>query len=83
MNLVPLDFDAIRLGHPLPFPLKSRDGTLLAEKGLIVSSKAALRALVGPGIGMYLDIDTTQDPTQPAELDRTAPPITAAAHGAR
>ena len=79
MNLVPLDFDAIRLGHPLPFPLKSRDGTLLAEKGLIVSSKAALRALVGPGIGMYLDIDTTQDPTQPAELDRAAPPITTAA----
>jgi hypothetical protein len=79
MNLVPLDFDALRLGHPLPFPLKSRDGTLLAEKGLIVSSKASLRALVGPGIGLYLDIDPAADSTETADPDRTAPPVTSAA----
>ena len=78
MNLVPLDFDAIRLGHPLPFPLKSRDGTLLAEKGLIVSSKAALRALVGPGVGLYLDIDATEDAAQSANPDSVAPPVTTA-----
>ena len=79
MNLVPLDFDAIRLGHPLPFPLKSRDGTLLAEKGLIVSSKASLRALVGPGVGLYLDIDASEDETQTASPDTAPAPITTAA----
>ena len=78
MNLVPLDFDAIRLGHPLPFPLKSRDGTLLAEKGLIVSSKASLRALIGPGVGLYLDIDPAEDVAQAASPDRPVAPVTTA-----
>ena len=76
MNLVPLDFDAIRLGHPLPFPLRSRDGTLLAEKGLIVSSKASLRALVGPGVGLYLDIDASEEEPQTARPDSVSAPIT-------
>jgi hypothetical protein len=77
MNLVPLDFDAIRLGHPLPFPLRTRDGTLIAEKGLMVSSKATLRALVGPGIGLYLDIDDSGEPRQTASADLSAAPIAA------
>ena len=77
MNLVPLDFDAIRLGHPLPFPLRTRDGTLLAEKGLMVSSKASLRALIGPGIGLYLDIDESEDASKPASADHPGPPVAA------
>ena len=77
MNLVPLDFDAIRLGHPLPFPLRTRDGTLLAEKGLMVSSKASLRALVGPGIGFYLDIDESEDASKPASAGHPGAPLVA------
>ena len=77
MNLVPLDFDAIRLGHPLPFPLRTRDGTLVAEKGWMASSKASLRALVGPGIGLYLDIDESEDASQPVSAVRTGAPVAA------
>lgn len=55
MNLVPIDFDTIQMGHPLPCSLRARDGTLLAEKGYIVFSREYLRALVGPGTGLYVD----------------------------
>ena len=57
MNLVPIDFDTIQMGRPLPFSLRARDGMLLAEKGYVVFSREYLRALVGPGIGLYVDVD--------------------------
>ena len=56
MNLVPIDFDTIQMGRPLPFSLRARDGTLLAEKGYVIFSREYLRALVGPGTGLYVDI---------------------------
>ena len=55
MNLVPLDFDTVRVGHPLPFTLRALDGTLLAEKGFVVFSREYLRALAGPGTSIYID----------------------------
>ena len=55
MNLVPLDFDTVRVGHPLPFTLRAPDGTLLAEKGFVIFSREYLRALAGPGTSIYID----------------------------
>ena len=70
MNLVPLDFDAIRVGHPLPFSLRARDGTLLAEKGFVVFSREYLKALVGPGVGLYMDVDESESTPRSAPQTR-------------
>ncbi len=73
MNLVPLDFDTIRVGHPLPFTLRARDGTLLAEKGFVVFSREYLRALAGPGAGLYLDVDESESAPRGTLQTRAAP----------
>ena len=75
MNLVPLDFDTIRVGHPLAFTLRARDGTLLAEKGFVVFSREYLKALAGPGAGLYIDVDES------ASAPRRALPTRAALAG--
>ena len=72
MNLVPLDFDTIRVGRPLPFTLRARDGTLLAEKGFVVFSREYLRALAGPGVGLYIDVDESESTPRRAPQTRAA-----------
>lgn len=72
MNLVPLDFDTIRVGRPLPFTLRARDGTLLAEKGFVVFSREYLRALAGPGVGLYIDVDESESTPRSAPQTRAA-----------
>ena len=73
MNLVPLDLDTIRVGHPLPFTLRARDGTLLAEKGFVVFSREYLRALVGPGTGLYMDVDESESESAPRSAPQKRP----------
>lgn len=73
MNLVPLDFDTMRVGHPLPFTLRARDGTLLAEKGFVVFSREYLRALAGPGAGLYMDVDESESAPRGTLQTRAAP----------
>lgn len=77
MNLVPLDFDTIRVGHPLPFTLRARDGTLLAEKGFVVFSREYLRALVGPGVGLYMDVDESESESAPRSAPQQRPGLAA------
>ncbi len=72
MKLVPLDFDTIPVGHPLAFTLRARDGTLLAEKGFVVFSREYLRALAGPGVGLYIDVDESESAPCSAPQTRTA-----------
>jgi HD-GYP domain-containing protein (c-di-GMP phosphodiesterase class II) len=55
-NLVTVDIDTIKIGEPLPFALKGSDGTLLAQKGFVIQSKAELRELVGRGFTLYVDV---------------------------
>jgi HD-GYP domain-containing protein (c-di-GMP phosphodiesterase class II) len=55
-NLVTVSIDAIKIGQPLPFALKGSDGTLLAQKGFVIQSKAELQDLVGRGFTLYIDI---------------------------
>jgi HD-GYP domain-containing protein (c-di-GMP phosphodiesterase class II) len=55
-NLVTVSIDAIKIGQPLPFALRSSDGTLLAQKGFVIPSKSELQELVGRGFTLYIDI---------------------------
>ena len=56
MNLVPLDTESIRIGHPLPFSLRGEDGTLLAQKGFVLLSREYLNAMLGRGANLYIDV---------------------------
>jgi len=56
MRLITVSFDSIRYGEPLPYPLRDANGTLLANKGFVVESKADLEKLVGKGFEIYVDI---------------------------
>jgi len=56
MNLVPVSFDSIRIGQPLPFPLVDEDGVLLARKSFVVESRAHLEDIVGRGRGLFIDV---------------------------
>lgn len=57
MNLIPIDIDTIRIGHRLPFSLRSSQGTLLAQKGFLVESMEYLVAMVGSGVELYVDVE--------------------------
>ncbi len=56
MNLVTIPLTSIRIGYPLPFTIRSADGTLLAEKGFMIESKEVLDAKIGRGVTLYVDI---------------------------
>ena len=55
-NLVTVSIDAIKIGQPLPFAIKGSDGTLLAQKGFVIESKAELQDMVGRGFTLYIDL---------------------------
>lgn len=54
-KLVSVSIDSIRIGDPLPFALMDAEGTLLAAKGYVISSRAELQGLLGRGISLYID----------------------------
>lgn len=56
MRLITVSLDSIRFGEPLPYALRDAHGTLLANKGYIVDSKADLEKLVGKGFEIFVDI---------------------------
>lgn len=60
MNLVPVSFDSIRIGQPLPFPLVDEDGVLLARKSFVVESRAHLEDIVGRGRGLFIDVSDSE-----------------------
>ena len=57
MNLVTVNLDSLRLGHPLPFALRNKEGTLLAHKGFVVSSRDYLNAVLGNGSTFFMDVN--------------------------
>jgi HD-GYP domain-containing protein (c-di-GMP phosphodiesterase class II) len=56
MNLVPVNVESIRIGHPLPFPLMDKDGTLLAKKTFVIPSRRDLDEISKRGGGLFIDI---------------------------
>lgn len=56
MNLVTINITNVRIGHPLPYTLRSADGTLLAQKGFVVESKEMLDEKIGKGVTVYVDV---------------------------
>lgn len=61
MSLVTLNFNAIRLGHPLPFPLRGGNGVLLAQKGYVIPTREALDVLLARGMQLCVDTDEAGD----------------------
>lgn len=55
MNLVPINIDAIIIGHPLPCPLRDEGGVLLANQGFMVHSRQELEVMVGRRSQIYID----------------------------
>lgn len=55
-KLVSVTLDSLRIGEPLPFPLMDADGTLLAGKGYVISSRSELQGLVGRGVSLFIDV---------------------------
>ncbi len=56
MHLVTISIDSIRIAHPLPFPLRDREGTLLACKGYVIPSRGDLEDISQRGGGLYIDV---------------------------
>ncbi|MDZ7938388.1 MAG: hypothetical protein U5M53_08945 [Rhodoferax sp.] len=56
MNLVPVNAESIPIGQPLPFPLMDKDGTLLAKKSFVVTSRRELNDISQRGGGLFIDI---------------------------
>ncbi len=55
-KLVAVSVDSIRIGEPLPFALMDAEGTLLAGKGYVITSRGELQGLVGRGVSLYIDV---------------------------
>lgn len=54
-KLVEVPTDSIRIGSPLPFAVRSEDGTLLAHKGYVISSREDLETILDRGVHFYVD----------------------------
>jgi HD-GYP domain-containing protein (c-di-GMP phosphodiesterase class II) len=60
MNLVAVSIESIRIGWPLPFPLRSETGALLANRGFVVSSRGDLESIRGRGMDFFVDVDESE-----------------------
>lgn len=56
MNLVTVNVETIRIGHPLPFSLRDEQGVLLAHKGYVVENRAELDLMVGRRSNLFIDV---------------------------
>lgn len=61
MKLVPVNVDAIMVGHPLPCALRDQNGVLLASKGFQVGSREDLEAMIGRRSQIYIDFDQSDN----------------------
>ena len=55
MNLIIVTAESIRIGQPLPFSLRDKDGVLLAPKGYVIASRADLDLIVEQRGKLYID----------------------------
>jgi HD-GYP domain-containing protein (c-di-GMP phosphodiesterase class II) len=60
MNLVTVNVESIRIGQPLPFPLRDESGALLARKGYVVKSRDELNVMVGRRNQLFIDVDDSE-----------------------
>ena len=60
MNLVSISLQAIPIGVPLPFALRDEDGSLLANKGFVVSSRDVLEVVRGRGMDFFIDVSESE-----------------------
>jgi HD-GYP domain-containing protein (c-di-GMP phosphodiesterase class II) len=61
MNLVPVNIEAIIVGHPLPCALRDESGILLASQGFMVHSRQDLESMVGRRSQIYIDADQSDN----------------------
>lgn len=61
MNLVPVNIEAIIIGHPLPCALRDESGILLASQGFMVQSRQDLEMMVGRRSQIYIDADQSDN----------------------
>lgn len=61
MNLIVVNIDSIRIGHPLPFSLRDETGVLLASKGFVVSKRDDLLDIIGRRSQLFVDVAETQE----------------------
>ena len=55
MNLIIVTAESIRIGQPLPFSLRDKEGVLLAPKGYVIASRADLDLIVEQRGKLYID----------------------------
>ena len=60
MNLVTISSDAIRIGFPLPFTLRDAGGVLLAPKGYVVRTQAALEQVITQRGQLFIDVTESE-----------------------
>lgn len=56
MNLITVTAESIRIGQPLPFSLRDKDGVLLAPKGYVIASRADLDLIVEHRGNLFIDV---------------------------
>ncbi|MBK9442345.1 MAG: hypothetical protein IPN53_14020 [Comamonadaceae bacterium] len=61
MNLLPVNIEAIIIGHPLPCALRDESGILLASQGFMVHSRQDLESMVGRRSQIYIDADQSDN----------------------
>jgi len=61
MNLVEVNINSIKLGHPLPFELRTERGVLLAHKGYVIQTRGEFTQWTARGITVCIDMDASDD----------------------
>ena len=61
MNLIVVNIDSIRIGHPLPLSLRDETGILLASKGFVVEKRDDLLEIIGRRSQLFVDVAESQD----------------------
>lgn len=56
MNLVTVNVESVRIGHPLPFSLRDVGGVMLAAKGYVIRSRADLDQIIAQRGDLYVDV---------------------------
>ena len=56
-RLIEISIDAVPIGTPLQFALRSNSGHLLASKGYTITSRSELEKIRTRGLGLAIDIN--------------------------
>ncbi|MEY4267937.1 MAG: hypothetical protein RIS90_2472, partial [Pseudomonadota bacterium] len=56
MKRISIDFDSIKIGQPLPYPLWDEAGFLVADRGFVVKNAKELELMIGQRDKLLVDI---------------------------